>query len=654
MAEGLGRREAYGLAAKRMAWPITASTLTTLAAFFPLLFWPGVVGEFMKFMPITLSATLAASLVMALIFVPTLGAQFGKFAGSADPKRMKALSMGEHGDVRQIGGPIGAYLKLLDRALDHPGKILLVAGAGLIAAWMAFAAFGRGVEFFPEVEPDMASVLVHARGNLSMAERDWLVREVEDRVLDFSDEFKSVYTRTGGGPGDAGFGQDAAEDVIGQLLIEFEDWEARRPAAEILDDIRAATADLAGIRVETREPEEGPPVGKPVQVELSARAPELLAPAVAELRRFMESLPGLRDIEDDRPIPGIEWRIEVDRAHAARFGADVTAVGETVRFVTNGLIIGTYRPDDSDEEIDIVVRYPEAWRSIEQLGNVRVVTDNGAVPISNFIEMTAEPLVGTLSRVDARRVMTVQAELEPGVLADDMVRSIRAWLQAGNLDDRVDWTFRGEDEEQQAAADFLSKAFGVALFIMAIILVTQFNSFYSAFLILSAVVLSTIGVMIGLLVTGQPFGIVMTGVGVIALAGIVVNNNIVLIDTFDRLKAAAATPREAILRTGAQRMRPVLMTSATTILGLMPMVLGVNIDFLTRHVAVGAPSTQWWIGLATAIVFGLGFATVLTLVITPCALMVRANVRDRRARRRRRRATATGPAPPAGLPHPAE
>jgi multidrug efflux pump len=660
MAEGFDRKEAYGQAAKRMAWPITASTLTTLAAFFPLLFWPGVVGEFMKFLPITLSATLAASLVMALIFVPTLGARFGKFAGSADPARMRALSVDEHSDVREVGGFVGGYVRVLDRALRHPGKILLLAAVGLVGTWMLFAAVGRGVEFFPEVEPDMATVLVHARGNLSMEERDLLVAEVEERVLQFSDEFKSVYTRTGGGPGDAGFGQDAAEDVIGQLLIEFEDWEERRPAAVILDDIRAATAGLAGIRVETREPEGGPPVGKPVQVELSAQDPSQLAPAVEGLRAFMETIPGLRDIEDDRPIPGIEWRIEVDRAHAARFGADVTAVGETVRFVTNGLTIGTYRPDDSDEEIDIVARYPEEWRSLEQLGNVRVITEMGAVPISNFIELTAEPLVGTLSRVDARRVMTVQAELEPGVLADDMVQTIRAWLDDGNLDQRVDWTFRGEDEEQQAAADFLTKAFGIALFLMALILVTQFNSFYSAFLILSAVVMSTIGVLIGLLVTGQPFGIVMTGVGVIALAGIVVNNNIVLIDTFDRLKHSASSARDAILRTGAQRMRPVLMTSATTILGLMPMVLGVNIDFVSRHVAVGAPSTQWWVSLATAIVFGLGFATILTLVITPCALMVRANAHDWRARRRARRAARAAerrkPQPGASpeLPHAAE
>jgi multidrug efflux pump len=251
------------------------------------------------------------------------------------------------------------------------------------------------------------------------------------------------------------------------------------------------------------------------------------------------------------------------------------------------------------------------------------------VPIANFVERQARPKVGLLRRVDGNRAMTIKAEVAPGLLADDKVRQIRQWLAAAEIDPRVTVTFKGEDEEQRKAQAFLVKAFVVALFLMAIILVTQFNSFYSAFLILSAVIMSTIGVMLGLLVTGQPFGIVMSGIGVIALAGIVVNNNIVLIDTFDRLKQTTPSVREAILRTGAQRLRPVMLTTVTTILGLMPMVLAMNIDFLTRAVQLGAPSTQWWRQLSTAIVFGLTFATVLTLVVTPSALMLRANLADR-------------------------
>ena len=632
MAEGMNRKKAYALAATRMSWPIMASTATTLAAFMPLLFWPGVVGEFMKYMPITLVATLISSLFMALIFVPTLGSLIGR-AGSVDAGQLRSLAASEQGDLHEIRGLTGVYVRALDWALRHAIIVVLAAVTTLVGVWAYFATHGTGVQFFSDVEPDQAIVLVHARGNLAVDERDALVREVEERVLTLSDEFHTVYTRTGGSRS----GQDVAEDVIGSINIELAEWQDRRPADEILENIRQLTAGLAGITVETREPEEGPPVGKPVQVEFSSRHPELLAPAAAMLRAYMDGMVGLVDIEDSRPIPGIEWELAVDRAQAAKFGLDVAAVGDSIKLVTAGLTITEYRPDDTDEEVDIVVRYPAAWRSIETLDHVRVVTPEGPVPISNFVVRTPQPAVGTIDRVEGRRTITVQSEVLPGVLADDMVQEIRQFLASSDLDPRVSYQFRGEDEEQAAASAFLGKAFIVALFVMAIILVTQFNSFYSAFLILSAVVMSTIGVMLGLLVTQQPFGIIMTGVGIIALAGIVVNNNIVLIDTFDRLRQAARSPREAILRTGAQRLRPVALTTVTTILGLMPMVLSVNIDFVSREVTVGAPSTQWWNSMATAIVFGLSFATVLTLVVTPCALELRNRVHARRLARRARR-----------------
>jgi multidrug efflux pump len=432
------------------------------------------------------------------------------------------------------------------------------------------------------------------------------------------------------------------------------DWHLRRPADDILAEVRGRTADLAGIMVEPRKQKAGPPVGKPVQIQVAADDPRLFGGAIDRIVGIMDEIGGFVDLEDGKPIPGIEWELTVDRPQAAKFGADVSLIGSYVRMITNGMKLGEYRPDDSDEEIDIVVRLPEAYRSIDHLDQIRVQTQAGLIPIANFVERRARPKVGLLRRVDSDRVMTVKAEVAPGLLVDDKVSEIRARLAGAGIDPRVSISFKGEDEEQQAAKAFLTKAFGVALFLMAIILVTQFNSFYSAFLILSAVVMSTIGVMIGLLVTGQPFGIVMSGIGVIALAGIVVNNNIVLIDTFDRLKRTAPTVREAIMRTGAQRLRPVLLTTVTTILGLLPMVLATNIDFFGRTVQTGAPSTQWWRQLSTAIVFGLSFATVLTLVATPSALMLRANLAAWRRRRRRARAERSAPSAPRPLPEAAE
>jgi multidrug efflux pump len=620
MSEGHDRREAYARAAKRMAWPIIASTATTLAAFFPLLFWPGVVGEFMKFLPITLLATLSASLAMALVFVPTLGAQIGRPGGVVDVAAMGGPQAGETSGLSGLRGMTGAYIQVLGVALKHPAKVLLGAVVLLVAVQWFYAAHGNGVEFFPEIEPERAALQIRARGNLSVEEQDALVAEAEERVLAIGaerGEFRSVYTRSG---------------IVGTIQIEFVAWDQRRPAKAILKDILHRTKPIAGIIIEAREEEAGPSAGKPIQLELSARDLKLLAPAVAKVLGGLRRVGGLKNIEDSRPLRGIEWEIQVDRAQAAKYGADVSAVGSAVQMVTNGLVISEYRPDDSVDEIDIVARFPVAYRTIEQLDQIRLQSEQGLVPITNFVSRVPQPKVGTINRTDFRRVMTVKADVEDGILTNDKVREIRDWLVTADLDPGVAILFKGEDKEQKEAEVFLLRAFSIALFAMAIILVTQFNRFYSALLILSAVIMSTIGVMIGLLIIGQPFGIVMSGVGVIALAGIVVNNNIVLIDTFDRLKVTIVDAREAILRTGAQRLRPVLLTTITTILGLMPMVLGVNINFMTREVAAGAPSSQWWTQLSSAIVFGLGFATVLTLVVTPCALMVRANVQAWRQR----------------------
>ena len=617
MAEGLPRREAYLEAARRMAWPITASTMTTIAAFAPLIFWPGITGEFMSYLPSTLMATRAASLIMALVVDPTLGGLFGG-SGAVSERSRAQLAAAEAGDLEDIKGFTGTYVQFLNRALNKPW---LTAGAItglLVAVFVAYGMFGRGVEFFPDVEPEFASIKVAARGDLSTDEKDAIVRSVERRVLGM-EEFESVYARTGSGSGDR-------EDIIGTIQFQFVDWELRRPADEILAEVRERTADLPGIEVQTQTPRAGPGGEKPISIQVSSRYPALLDPTVAAIRGVMDHTPGLEDVEDSRPLPGIEWRVRVDRAQAARFGADVALVGNTIQLVTNGVKIGEYRPDDADEEIDIRVRYPFGSRSLDQIDKLRVPSDDGLVPIANFVSRDPAQKVTTIDRTDMRRTMTLAADVAPGVLAADKVIEIRDAVDALGLDARVDVTFRGDDEDQREASEFLSKAMMVAVFIIAIILVTQFNSLFQAFLILTAVVFSTGGVLLGHLVTQRPFGIVMSGIGVIALAGIVVNNNIVLIDTFNQLRQQNMPLREAVLRTCAQRLRPVLLTTVTTILGLMPMVLGINIDLIGRHITVGGPSAQWWTQLSSAVAGGLAFATVLTLVLTPSLLMIQGRV----------------------------
>ncbi len=617
MSEGLDKIEAYGEAAKRMSWPIIASTATTLAAFAPLLFWPGVVGEFMKFMPVTLIAVLGSSLIMALIFIPVIGSIIGRKVNPKD-KKNNNLRASEDGDLSKITGATGLYVRVLNAALKIPGFVIIAAFAMLISVQVYYKNHGNGVSFFPSIEPNIANILIHARGNLSIHEQDKLVREVEEKILDL-EGMKTIYTRTG----KSGNNNEIAEDVIGVIQLEFKNWQLRDTATEIIKKVEDRTKDISGIRIEVQKQEDGPPTGKALQLQLSSREPDTLIPAVKKILQGLEEVGDFKDIEDTRSLPGIEWELQIDRAQAAKFGLDTTSIGQSVQLVTNGLRMSEYRPSDSDEEIDVILRYSKGERTLDQLDRLEIETEQGSVPMSNFVKRVAKPKVSKINRADGYRIMTIKAELPDGMNVDAKIKEMEEWLSNSDWDPRVEFTFKGEDEDQKESQQFLMKAFVVALFIMAIILITQFNSFYHALLILSAVIMSTIGVMLGLLIMDKPFGIIMSGIGVISLAGIIVNNNIVLIDTYNHIKKKHKNMaiREVILRTGAQRLRPVFLTTITTVLGLLPMVLQMNIDFITREISVGAPSTQWWVDLSTAVAFGLIFSTPLTLIVTPAALM---------------------------------
>ncbi len=641
MIDGVSYRQAYGEAAKRMSWPIIASTVTTLLVFAPLLFWPGIMGQFMKFMPLTLIATLTGSLLMALIFIPVLGTWFGK-VDSFDDRTERSIRAGEGGDIHNVDGLTGGYVSLLDRVLRLPGIFAALILALILLIFFGYKTFGVGSEFFPSIEPENAQVIVHARGNMSVFEKDKLVSEVEERISDMTDEVKVFYTSAGKVDGGAKGGA-LAEDAIGLIQLEYQDWEIRRPSAEILAEIRRRTADLPGIMVETGEDKPGPPSSKPIELELSSRFPDKVSPAVETILEGMKEIGGFIDTEDSRPIPGIEWQLDVDREKAARFGADMLVVGNFIRMVTNGLKATTYRPDDSDDEVDILLRFPSSDRRLDTLDNLRAITDNGPVPISNFVTRKAKPKLGKIERVNGVRVISIKADVEEGLLANNKLKEMESWLkqayESGRLDPEVRIAFKGEDEDQKETGAFLMNAFILALSAMTLVLLMQFNNIWHTVIIMSAVFLSTGGVVLGLLVTVQPFGIVMCGVGIIALAGIVVNNNIIFIDTYKILRESGMNAREALLRTGAQRIRPILLTAGTTILGLIPMVVGMNIDFIGRDLTFGAPASQWWQQMSTSIAGGLAFATILTLFFTPSLLMLG----ERRRERRQKRITGTHP-----------
>lgn len=599
LSDGQPVKTAWVEAASRMAWPVIASTATTLAVFVPLLFWPGVVGEFMKFLPMTVLICLIASLAMALVFLPVMG-------GVSGGKR-------SHQNATE-GRFMGIYRRTLGALLRRPGWTLLGALAVIIVIYAAYGRFNYGVEFFPSVEPDSAQVQVRARGDLSIWERDAIVREVEGRLQNMP-EVKALYARSM-----LTTGNQMAPDVIGVLQFQFNDWFTRRTATEILDDFRERTSDIAGIELEFRKQEGGPAEGKPVELLVSSMDSSQLNGFVDEIESRMRTLGGFVDIEDDRSLPGIEWRLEVDREAAARFGTDVLSIGSAVRLVTNGLVLATYRPEDVRDEVDIAVRVPNNWRELEHLQRQTINTPRGQVPLSEFVTLEPGDKTGSIVRVDGQRTITIKSDVAPGRRMDELLKVLQAEMP--EPPEGITIRFGGENEDQQQASNFLASAFLVAIGLMLLILVTQFNSLYQTLLILSAIVLSTAGVLLGLLLNGQSFGIVMVGMGIIALAGIVVNNNIILIDMFNEMKKEGREAYEAALETGCLRFRPVLLTAVTTILGLMPMVLGVNVNLLEPSLGLGAPSTQWWMQLSSAIAGGLAFATLLTLLLTPALLVL--------------------------------
>ena len=638
LQDGDSPREAYAHAAKRMAWPIISSTATTLCVFLPLLFWGGIIGEFMKYLPITVLLTLGASLFMALIFVPVVGGIIGR-ARPQTARAKRALHISEHGSPHDIPGLTGLYVKVLHAAIMRPGATFVLAVAMLIGSFTIYGQFGRGTSFFPDVEPEFMQVQIRARDNLSIHERDDLVRQVEARILG-SEGIETVYARSEMG----GSGQ-ADEDVIGTIQLDLLDWDKRPTAQEIGEGIRAGTADIPGIEVQVETASGGPAEGRPVNLRIFADDPETQDAAVDQVLGMMHDIGGFADITDSRPLPGVEVAIRVDRAEAARFGADVAMLGQAIQLLTQGITVSDYRPPDAEDELDIRIRFPSDARSLAELGNLRVPTASGMVPISNFVSFAPAPRTGVISRIDERRVTSIEADVAPGMLVSDQVAALQEALAAADLPEGIGYEFAGETEDQQEAATFLMGAFLSAIMLMFLILLLQFNSLYQAFVVMSAIVFSIAGVLLGLVVTGRPFGIVMGGVGMIALAGIVVNNNIVLIDTYNDMRRSGMPPPEAALRTGAQRLRPVFLTSVTTALGLMPMVIGLNIDFFGRSIVYGAPSTQYWTELSSAIAGGLVVATVLTLVVTPAMLMLRDNRAPKRRRPRPGTAPEPGPAP---------
>ena len=628
LAEGETRKQAYASAGKRMFWPIVSSTGTTLAAFVPFLFWDSIPGQYMAFLPLTLIFVLSSALVMALIFLPTLGSVFGRKGGVVDADSAVArLNAQENSDPRELPGVTGVYARMIARLVQRPMAVFIGAVIVVVGVVMSFGATASNMrtEFFLDAEPEQLYVFVRARGNLSPTEQYELALEAETRLAGI-EGIKGYYTVAGTPPGRSPFdGVGAAPaDSVARIFVEFHPF-GQRPNGRLIErQIREAMIGIPGVIIEVRPYQQGPPVGKDIQVELRSNDAAALETATRLVRGYIDQMEGLADIDDTLPLPGVEWRLNVDREEAGRYGADVTQLGAAVQLVTTGALVGRYRPDDADEEVDIRVRFPAGDRDISRLDDLRVNTATGAVPISNFVTREARQRVDSISRRDGKRVLIVRANAAEGYAGNILLTELREWIAArvedGSIPVSVEVNYLGADEENAEAGAFFGGAMAASLFMMAVILLWQFNNFWHVVLTLQAVVLSVVGVLLGVMLTFPYISILFLGTGVVTLAGIVVNNNIVLIDTFQRLRGLGMPIDEAIVRTAAQRLRPVMLTTVTTIFGLLPMVFQINADFAHGVLSIGGPASEWWVQLSAAVVWGLGFSTLLTLLLTPVLL----------------------------------
>jgi multidrug efflux pump subunit AcrB len=682
---GYGPREAAKLATGEVAMPVIAATATTLAAFAPMAFWPGIVGEFMGYLPKTLIITLSSSLFVAVVINPTLCSLFMRAEGEKAPgltremkwalgiiaglaflvvvaiKPLPAILLALTGVLlwavhhyvlasaahwvqeESLPATLRYYERVLRWALLHRGRVMFGALAALVGAVMAFGMFSRGVVFFPEdIPPSTIYVQVEAPTGTRADATNAMALEIEKGLQGFpgSEDFESVVSTVGSSSGDIFSGGSGTH--VATIAVNFVDFELRvDDVFETLEAMRNAVGTgIAGADITVDKPQEGPPTGLPITIEIvgedADRLKALADQVVMTLSRsaIAPKLEGLEsDLADARP----ELTVEVDRERAQLFGLNTRDVGFTVRSAINGVEAGEFR--DGEDEYDIVVRLAESYRrDLSSLADLNVVAEDGSqVPLLSVADWSINESFSGINRKDLDRVVTVSSDVRSGYNANAVLAEVQAELVdfVAALPAGYDLRYTGQQEEQQESAAFLFGAFFTAMLLIAFILISQFDSILKPLIILSSVVLSTIGVLIGLLIFRMPFGIIMSGVGVISLGGIVVNNAIVLIDYIGILRKRDGMNRlESLVRGGLTRFRPVTLTAITTVVGLIPLAIGMNIDFYGMYLRLepnfywGGEQATWWGPMAIAVIAGLTFATFLTLVLVPVMYSLTDEVAD--------------------------
>ena len=608
ISEGLSRAEGYKMSSKRMFYPILASTGTTMAAFIPVMLWPGFTGQFMRYLPITVFTVLIGSLIYSLVLIPVLGTYLGQTESTLNKKETKESIFKKLTEF---------YGKRISKFVKNPIETCLAVLSLLLLIIMSYSYFGKGTIYFALVDPVQAEIQIKARGNYSALETKKIVELVEERFLAV-EGLSSVYLRAGTEWWNSG------ADKIGGGFIEVAPAADRtRSGLEIMELLNKSVKDLPGIFVEITADIGGPSFDTPIELDILGNSEFAVNRAVDEVESYLRNVvTGLINITSTKPYPSVEWSVEVDKQKAAQLGVSVADVGALVQMLTNGFKVGEYRPDDSRDEVEIRARFPESDRTITGIQNLNVTTLKGLVPVSSFISVIPKENRQTINRRNGKFSHAIGAATLDESQVSAKVQEIDQWLQKKDLGQGVTYKFSGMAEETEEVNNFMIAAGIMAVFIMLVMLLTQFNSFYQSFIILTSVTISFVGVLLGLLITGKPFSTTMTGLSIVTLAGIVVNNNIVLIDTFNKLRFESPhiEKSEHIINACKQRLRPILLTSLTTIFGLLPLAMGLSVDIVARDILVGSRIVDWWSNLAVSIVFGLGFSTFITLILTPAVL----------------------------------
>ena len=661
MEQGVSRIQAAMQATSEVAKPVIGSTLTTLVAFFPLIFWPGIMGEFMKYLPITLVITLSSSLFVALVISPALTAIFAKLKHQSKdahaPLSADEVKKAGEKPVEIKGFLLRSYASLLTKALKHRVVVVMLSFASLILLfqfWLLAVGLEKPIEFFPDIEPHSLYVNIVPPEGVNLEYVDRIVKKTEMALLEKAekeidgppmipiDHYESFYMprshRKASGeeflaPGHmdniehiyakaivlSGGGDVFSPNSPTHIGVQFIDLEDRRRSSNLtVEEIRNRVKGIPGATITVAKAEEGPPTGAPINIEISGDNFRVLGDMAKKIRGVLEKIPFIEDIQDDyvSVIPSI--RVRVDRQKAALFGLSTEIIGFALKTAYNGLNISTYREGNEDYDISVILR--KADRSVlDVLYKLMLPAPSGQlVPLTSIVSIDYSGSIGNIVRINHNRVVTVKADVDETKIPGPVARAqAEKMLKGFTLPAGYRIQFTGEFEFQKESEAFLSKTFVVVVFLIFLILVSLFNSVAQPLIILTSVILSLEGVFLGLALFKSPFGIIMTGVGVFSLAGVVVNNAIVLIDYTNKLRERGMDLYHAVISAGATRLRPVLLTAITTILGLLPMVTGISFDFHKMSMSYISESTQWWQSMALVVIFGLMIATILTLIVVP-------------------------------------